>query len=190
VNIYRNLAFALTTVGVFFCVGCQSLTSSTAKGATAGPGAAETLLAHRGPEVEVVRNGMLSRYNSTTVGKAFEGTFQNPTWTSFETPKGATVVEFDGAISYGELNRGHFQPYIGKVQKEACHRSEGSDFDDAFMKCVAALTLPVKFQFALSADKKSFEIGYMSLEPFRLGADQFNDTWHQDPMSVLAFIYR
>jgi hypothetical protein len=48
--------------------------------------------------VETVRKGVLTGYNSTTVGKAFEGTFQNPKWTSFKTPKGATVVEFNGTF--------------------------------------------------------------------------------------------
>jgi hypothetical protein len=33
--------------------------------------------------VDIVKNGILAGYDSTTVGKAFEGTFQNSKWTSF-----------------------------------------------------------------------------------------------------------
>ncbi|MGA2590108.1 MAG: hypothetical protein ABSH32_09350 [Bryobacteraceae bacterium] len=48
--------------------------------------------------IETVRNGVLTNYNSTTVGKAFEGTFQNAKWTTIETAKGQTVVQFDGTV--------------------------------------------------------------------------------------------
>ena len=90
-----NLSITLVLFGLAVCGGCQSLTSST--------GTTETPRQHRGPEVEVVRSGVLARYDSTTVGKAFEGTFQNPTWTSFETPKGATIVQFNGTVTEAAL---------------------------------------------------------------------------------------
>jgi hypothetical protein len=106
-SIHPKLALAITAVGLFTCVGCQSLTSSTAKGATTKPEPTEQTPppTHRGPEVEVVRSGVLGRYDSTTVGKAFEGTFQNAKWSSFETPKGATVVQFDGTVTADALKK-------------------------------------------------------------------------------------
>jgi hypothetical protein len=47
-------------------------------------------------DIALVRNGVLPDYDSTTVGKAFEGTFQNGKWSKFVTAKGRTVVQFDG----------------------------------------------------------------------------------------------
>jgi hypothetical protein len=49
-------------------------------------------------EIKTVRNGVLEDHNTTTVGKAFEGTFQSPKWTSFETPKKEVAVEFNGTV--------------------------------------------------------------------------------------------
>lgn len=100
-----KLSISLTILGVMACGGCQTFTSSTAQGASTS----ETPTAHRGPEVEVVRNGILTGYNTTTVGKAFEGTFQNPKWTSFVSPKGVTVVEFNGTIKMKALQDGAFK---------------------------------------------------------------------------------
>jgi len=54
--------------------------------------------------VNVVRDGVLEQYNTTTVGKAFEATFQNVNWQSFETPKGETVVEFSGTYSGSRID--------------------------------------------------------------------------------------
>jgi hypothetical protein len=54
-------------------------------------------------DVDTVRNGVLADYNTTTVGKAFEGTFQNAKWRSFETAKGETVVEFQGTMKLPQL---------------------------------------------------------------------------------------
>jgi hypothetical protein len=53
--------------------------------------------------VETVRGGVLADYNTTTVGKAFEGTFQNAKWSALETSKGATVVQFDGTIKANKI---------------------------------------------------------------------------------------
>jgi hypothetical protein len=54
-------------------------------------------------DVDVVRNGLLADYNTTTVGKALEGTFQNAKWSSFVTPKGVTIVQFDATVPAGRL---------------------------------------------------------------------------------------
>lgn len=52
-----------------------------------------------GDPVALVRNGHMTAYPSTTVGKAFAGNFEEGTWRSFTTPKGQKVVEFTGKIS-------------------------------------------------------------------------------------------
>jgi hypothetical protein len=58
--------------------------------------------------INIVEDGMLPGYNATTVGKAFDGTFQNPKWTSFVSAKGATVVEFNGTITPDTLAKNGF----------------------------------------------------------------------------------
>lgn len=118
--------------------------------------------------IEVVRGGLLAGYNSTTVGKAFEGTFRNPKWTSFATPKGATVVEFNGAIALGALHAALFYPPVSEEQYATCKQSGVEDRNhDDYRACVDALTYPVKFQFTMATDNRTFEIGYMSPEPFQ-----------------------
>lgn len=49
--------------------------------------------------VASVRDGHMTAYPSTTVGKAFAGNFDEGTWRSFTTPKGQKVVEFTGKIN-------------------------------------------------------------------------------------------
>ncbi len=48
--------------------------------------------------IDVVRQGTMTGYDSTTIGKAFEATFQNPQWESGETTKGVWFVEFKGML--------------------------------------------------------------------------------------------
>lgn len=52
-----------------------------------------------GDPVALVRDGHMTAYPSTTVGKAFAGNFDEGTWRSFTTPKGQKVVEFTGKIN-------------------------------------------------------------------------------------------
>jgi len=69
-------------------------------------GSVKGIWATTGSDVNIVRNGVLKAFNTTTVGKAFEGTFQNPKWTSFETPKKEVVVEFNGTITAAAAQKG------------------------------------------------------------------------------------
>lgn len=52
-----------------------------------------------GDPAALVRDGHMTAYPSTTVGKAFAGNFDEGTWRSFTTPKGQKVVEFTGKIN-------------------------------------------------------------------------------------------
>jgi hypothetical protein len=91
-----RISISLAVVGLLVCAGCGSspLTSSP---------------------IGVVKNGVLTGYESTTVGKAFEGTFQNAKWTTFETPKGATVVEFNGTLKPKASSKWHISESHGGV---------------------------------------------------------------------------
>jgi hypothetical protein len=51
-----------------------------------------------GSDVDVVKKGVLDGYPSTTVGAAFDATFDNPKWKAFKSEKGKRVVEFTGTI--------------------------------------------------------------------------------------------
>jgi hypothetical protein len=166
-------------------------------------------------DVDIVRNGVLADYSTTTVGKAFEGTFQNAKWTSLETPKGQRIVQFDGTILWNTMNNGRTVPYESLPQsvKEQCIASLGitetptklherarelwgvkdsspaakaewdqisprlQEVEGRIGECVKGLTIPVKFQFVLSADAKAFRLEYVD-EVF--GTQQ----------RALAFIYR
>ncbi len=114
----------LTAIGLFVCVGCQSSrpsasqeNSASSESSTQTAPSTPAPAIPTNPEIELVKNGVLPEYNSTTVGKAFEGTFQNPKWSSFETPKGATIVEFDGTVLYKEIKSFAIEP---TKDKDAC----------------------------------------------------------------------
>nr|WP_047573932.1 GYF domain-containing protein [Methylobacterium sp. ZNC0032] len=49
--------------------------------------------------VAQVRDGHMTAYPTTTVGKAFAGNFDDGEWRSFTTPKGQRIVEFTGKIN-------------------------------------------------------------------------------------------
>ncbi len=118
--------------------------------------------------VQVVRNGVLDKYTTTTVGKAFEGTFQDARWTSFVSPKGVTVVQFDGTIVWGRRPDAH-KP-VGDLAPAEILRNCVSSLDspgtwadldpiNRMADCAIDRPMPVRFQFLVSADRKTFEIG-------------------------------
>lgn len=49
--------------------------------------------------VKMIKNGTMQGYETTTIGKAFDASFEKPTWRSFETDKGEKIVEFSGIIT-------------------------------------------------------------------------------------------
>ncbi|MEN5084022.1 GYF domain-containing protein [Bosea sp. TWI1241] len=52
-----------------------------------------------GGSVALVRDGYMTGYSSTTIGKALAASFDNAEWQSFTSDKGATVVKFTGNIN-------------------------------------------------------------------------------------------
>src|ERR1700722_15297181 len=79
-GIRSRVSLALAATGLLACAGCAS----------------------KAP-INLVRNGVLPEFNTTTVGKAFEGTFQKPKWTTFGTSKGTAIVEFTGTVIFSTL---------------------------------------------------------------------------------------
>lgn len=52
-----------------------------------------------GGSVALVRDGYMTGYSSTTIGKALAASFDNAEWQAFTSDKGATVVKFTGRIN-------------------------------------------------------------------------------------------
>ncbi|BCB18314.1 hypothetical protein OCUBac02_12080 [Bosea sp. ANAM02] len=52
-----------------------------------------------GGSVALVRDGYMTGYSSTTIGKALAASFDHAEWQSFTSDKGATVVKFTGKIN-------------------------------------------------------------------------------------------
>ena len=50
-------------------------------------------------DLDMVKDGVLKGYDTTTVGKAFDSSFNNADWKNFKTDKGERIVEFNGKTS-------------------------------------------------------------------------------------------
>lgn len=55
-------------------------------------------------DVALVKDGTMGGYETTTVGGAFDASFDNPQWEAFEADKGERVVQFTGTISQSTHN--------------------------------------------------------------------------------------
>ena len=134
--------------------------------------------------IDAVRNGYLESNKTTTVGKALEGTFPNGTWKTFITPKGTTIVEFDGFEPFSQewqafnqaLNDLNNTDAEREQKEERCFNWEAcrivllkrkeecisnpdakpSCLDD-FPKQHANDLLPVVVQFSINQDGKTFQ---------------------------------
>ena len=49
--------------------------------------------------ISTVKNGTMNGYEGTSIGKAFEASFDEPKWEAIKTKKGQTIVRFKGKIS-------------------------------------------------------------------------------------------
>jgi hypothetical protein len=98
--------------------------------------------------VSVVRDGVLDSPNSATVGRAFEATFRNTKWTSFEGDKKETVVEFTGNTTVDALLKAHFYPDEGALDdlRPGCLKSLGIESEmDAVNKHLEELNREFNF---------------------------------------------
>lgn len=57
------------------------------------------LAAYGNSDVSLVKDGTMNGYETTTIGKAFEASFDDTKWEGFEGKKGERVVQFTGKIS-------------------------------------------------------------------------------------------
>jgi hypothetical protein len=138
-----------------------------------------------GSDVNIVRDGVLKAYNTTTVGKAFEGTFQNAKWTSFETPKKEVVVEFNGTITPKALETAGFLGFA--IQEAARPSYPGRE------SCISSLGLKVNLDqeaqtskqmaTAFQEERKRFmEKATAALGP--VSGDPFGDPWDELGKSI------
>jgi hypothetical protein len=167
-----------------------SATTPTPQVATDAPKPSEPAVEQGDSSViAVVKNGVLSNYNTTTVGKAFEGTFQNPQWKSFVSPKGTTIVEFNGTVKPKLLLKSGLNIPEGNagaetaitncmdnlnLKDEMTQEAHQGDYwrlsvvywmlhtrPERFDRLNECVNLPISFQFALSADKDTFSLAYI-----------------------------
>jgi len=132
--------------------------------------------------VSAVRNSVMARYNTTTIGKAFEATFTDSRWESGETNKGARVVEFTGKLPqsayqkpYEEL-RGIYRDCVARWGEGPEHCVPVPD-----EKTIAN----VKFQWTFTADGHSFELTYVDTAHWSLILSTFPTT-----DEILAYVYK
>ena len=147
--------------------------------------------------VSKVREGVLhSPFDTTTVSKAFEGTFNNCKWESYQSEKGVRVVQFTGrlkpemyreALTIGiedhNICLAHPPQYLHVDQPEAC----GPVPDEIKWSTVA-------FQFLFTADEQSFKLGYFDPAPWSHTGLRSYD-WRDRPTTltekdVLKYIYQ
>ena len=50
-------------------------------------------------DINSIKNGIMDGYETTTIGKAFDASFDETKWEAFESKKGEKVVQFAGKIS-------------------------------------------------------------------------------------------
>jgi len=132
---FRIRFAAVALIGTLALTGCQTSKTSAASNASTTSATSTAAPAPQGDPsiIAVVKNGVLAEYNTTTVGKAFEGTFQNAKWSSFETAKGEVVVEFNGTGASDAFRQARIVPWQfqtavnAQVQlfREGCKDSEG-----------------------------------------------------------------
>ncbi len=153
-------------------------------------------------------------YTTTTIGKAFEGTFQNSKWETGQTAKGATIVNFTGTIlddkafeekftnagtcratlkaamdsekiSLPEVMEAEQQKRIGLGSDTKLEKTL-APLHTNYQKCLAAAKpLTVKFQFMFT-DKGIFLSG-IDAGPWGLNLEELKV---KDYDEIMRFIYR
>jgi hypothetical protein len=91
----KNVTIVGILVVASLLIGCRSATPSTTPSATSSTTSSP---------IDTVRNGYLESNQTTTIGKALAGTFQNGKWKSFTTEKGTPIVEFDGSEPFSTFS--------------------------------------------------------------------------------------
>lgn len=166
-----------------------------------------------GGDVSLVQDGTMNGYESTTIGKAFEASFDSPKWEAFETDKGQRVVEFTGKVTKAMHDRcrqeildayeqPQTQPYmvhsartmLGEENFEKLISSYADQgYDNPERAAVAhahegwnvwKVGTPVRFQWTVNTDGKTFRLTYLESEAWKTG----NNT-ALDLKDILNYIY-
>lgn len=96
---HAKLTIALASFGLLACVGC---------------GGSKVLLGD--PLVSAVKDGTIQQFPNVPIGKAFAATFDDPKWTSGESAKGVTFVDFNGHLKL-EKHKHAFDKVLAVYQK-------------------------------------------------------------------------
>lgn len=123
--------------------------------------------------VEIVRGGTMNEYPSTTIGQAFDASFDNPKWEAIITQKGQKLVQFTGTVSEGTHRMASmilFERYGHKPTKKDWQETEK----------YWATGSPVRFQWLISVDDRSFQL-----------ADARSEAWMDSGINeVFEVIYK
>jgi hypothetical protein len=127
-------------------------------------------------DIDSVKDATMDGYQTLTIGNAFEGSFDNPTWTKGQTDKGQNIVEFAGTISQKTHDAAVLQIKTNVSQEQILEDalSKGkTDFlrnlpntlegiaaaiDDYLDIEMWPMGTPVTAQWAIAVDGKSFEL--------------------------------
>lgn len=142
-------------------------------------------------DVDVVKEGTMDEYPTTTIGAAFDASFDGPVWETFETDKKERVVGFTGRISQSLhdtyvsniLNSAYlgmapniYQPFAEAVLTEPEYQQvyeavsgEGSTpqevVNQALLEAACEKLAPVgsnvAFQWKINTDGESFSLSYL-----------------------------
>jgi len=138
--------------------------------------------------VGMVKNGLLPGYTAMTVGTAFDQTFQNGKWTSFQNDEG-TLVEFTGTVKGSALDKAQFNIYPlieNSAEYQKC-AAKSQNFKPCVENVTNHLVVPVRFQFLVNLDRRTFDLRFVDLKPFTKYQPN-NELNSRD--AALAFVYR
>jgi len=128
--------------------------------------------------VEAIKSSTLSKYNYTTIGKAFDTSFSGGTWKSFETKKGVIIIEFTGKITKETHNTAiqlyddFHNEYDAKPLSDAMifncimegHGPYTKGFESCMIEAIHKFWWPVgtkvTVQWSLTVDRKNFQMTY------------------------------
>lgn len=153
--------------------------------------------------IDRVRNGTLADYRNTTVGKAFERSFQAPEWKPALNLQGSPVVTFHGTATYAALKGAGF--YIGTwngvsqgieaarqvaESEQRCGAAPGQTGEGRPSPCMAkvyeSIVIPVAFEFSVAPDNSvemtSFDSVFQTFDR--------DHRLRRDRSAMLAFVYR
>lgn len=167
-----------------------------------------------GSDVDVVKGGVMGGYQTTTVGAAFDASFDNPQWSEFKGEKGERVVEFKGKIRkdvlldlIGNVANG---PNIQKSYAEAVLTE--SEYQQFYEGASGEGTTPVNdiykilfdialdkickneavFQWIVTPDGKRFSLSYVDNNAWGPGVAPYGasaNTYYKDTY-ILNAIYK